>query len=118
MEFTFLNAKTNEPMTEDEFERIIGTGSDCLYINKDGFAVALLDGGDIIPVCLRANSITIRPKKITNFEWIKEMGKDELAKVVGSRGEKHCAPCAYSKLDNCEMKCEEGFRKWLDQEAE
>lgn len=118
MEFTFLNTKTNEPMTEEEFEKIIGVSSDCLYINKDGFGIALLDDGDTVPVCLKANRISIRPKNITNFEWIKQMNKDELAKVFSSRGEKHCAPCAYSKLDNCEMKCEEGFRKWLDQEAE
>ena len=117
MKFTFLNAKTNKPMTEDEFERIIGVRSDCLYINKDGIGIALLDDGDMVPVCLRANGVTIRPKNITNFEWIKQMDKDELAKVVRSQGKEYHNPCAYAELDNCEMKCEEGFRKWLDQEV-
>lgn len=118
MKFTFLNAKTNKPMTEDEFERIIGARSDCLYINKDGIGIALLDDGDMVPVCVEANGITIVPENTTDFKWVKQMSEDKMSKTAGIHKGTRCYICAYAELDNCEMKCEEGFRKWLDQEVE
>lgn len=117
MKFTFLNAKTNKLMTEDEFERIIGVRSDCLYINKDGIGIALLDDGDMVPVCLEANGITIAPKITTNFKWVKQMSKDKKLETIGIHKGMRCYMCAFDAMDDCEMKCVEGFRKQLDQEA-
>ena len=114
MKFTFLNAKTNKPMAEDEFERIIGVRSDCLYINKDGIGIALLDDGDMVPVCVEANSIIIVPKDTTNFKWVNGTSKDKVSKTVGIHKGTRCYMCAFDAMDDCEMKCVEGRRKWLD----
>lgn len=115
MKFTFLNTKTNKPMAEDEFERIIGVRSDCLYINKDGIGIALLDDGDTVPVCVEANSIIIVPKDTTNFKWVKGTSKGKMSKTVGIHKGTRCYMCAFDAMDDCEMKCVEGRRKWLDQ---
>ena len=117
MKFTFLNVKTNKPMTEDEFERIIGVRSDCLYINKEGIGIALLDDGDMVPVCVEANSIIIVPKNTTNFKWVKRISKDKMPKTVGIHKGTRCYMCAFDAMNDCEMKCEEGLRKQLEQEA-
>ena len=117
MKFTFLNAKTNKPMTEDEVERIIGVRSDCLYINKDGLGIGLLDDGDMVPICLEANGITIVPKNTTCFKWVTQASKDKASETVGIHKGTRCYMCAFDAMDDCEMKCVEGFRKHLDQEA-
>ena len=54
---------------------------------------------------------------MTNYEKIKNMPFDELIeKVFG--GFASCECCTYNGQDYCVGHCQEGFKEWLNQEAE
>lgn len=53
----------------------------------------------------------------TNFKWVKGTSKDKMSKTVGMHKGTRCYMCAFDAMDDCEMKCVEGFRKQFDQEA-
>lgn len=57
-------------------------------------------------------------RKPTNLDRIKNMTVDELAELLGTKA---CECCAYLSFSPCGFgapACEEGIKKWLEQEAE
>ena len=53
---------------------------------------------------------------MTNLDRIKNMTADEMAELLKSAS---CKSCAYRGHTRCSFRpCEEGIKKWLEQEAE
>ena len=51
-----------------------------------------------------------------NIDKVKEMNSQELAHLIDSN---RCKICVFSNPSgNCEGKCEDGIKQWLDQEAD
>ena len=52
---------------------------------------------------------------MTNLDRIKNMTADELVELLNAP----CKSCAYREHTRCSFRpCEEGIKKWLEQEAE
>ena len=67
--------------------------------------------------CRRSAQTKMRIKTMTNLDRIKNMTVDELAELLGTKA---CECCAYLSFAPCGFgapACEEGIKKWLEQEA-
>lgn len=129
MEFVILDAKTKKPITEADFDEIIGgrgTGLENLYINKYGESI-LLFGDRAARIDLKRRDLIVRPKKMTNFERIKAMGPCDMAEFFEELSERStCEYCARSGYNtgsdeicptHC-AECENGHYEWLMQEVD
>ena len=66
--------------------------------------------------CRRFAQTKTRIKAMTNLDRIKNMTADEMAELLKSAS---CKSCAYRGHTRCSFRpCEEGIKKWLEQEAE
>lgn len=129
MEFVILDAKTKKPITEADFDEIIGgrgTGLENLYINKFGESI-LLFGDRAARIDLKRRGLIVRPKKMTNFERIKAMGTCDMAEFLEELSERStCEYCARSGYntgsdETCpthSAECVPGHYEWLMQEAD
>lgn len=123
MKFEILDSKTNKPITNADFEKLVGKSDvslEDLWVNKDGYTAVFVDDGSLND--LEDKGITIRPKRIKNLERIKSMGADELTKVFfdedSTSPNLRCESCYFCNHDDCNGKCREGFRRWLDLEVD
>ena len=55
-------------------------------------------------------------KEITNYEKIKAMSIDEMAKIFAKNG--YCEFCKLKEAQTCDMPCEQGVRQYLESEVE
>lgn len=53
---------------------------------------------------------------MNNFERIKAMNIDEMAKLLSSHNCDYCV--LFQKLECYKIKCEDGIKQWLEQETE
>ena len=55
---------------------------------------------------------------MTNGDRIRQMSNEELAKFLLAHTEiSECCVCKYDMEDECEYKCEEGIKAYLDMET-
>lgn len=55
---------------------------------------------------------------MTNYEYIKNMTVEQMAKLINRIGYFPCEYCEYTDSPGCGTKCAEGIKKFLESEAE
>ncbi|HBH3652779.1 TPA: hypothetical protein KSK13_003443 [Clostridioides difficile] len=53
-------------------------------------------------------------KKVTNYEKIRNMNKEEMFKFIACNGS--CQWCIY-EVETCDLNCDKGYKKWLESEV-
>lgn len=57
-------------------------------------------------------------KPYTNADKLKAMSNDELVNIISDNGFFDCKFCAYHYKDTCNSECQQGFKQYLESEAE